>query len=40
MQEPIHVICQFPREGPTLEELLAALAAGPRTKEPPWAGRG
>lgn len=40
MQESVDVICTFPQEGPTLEEVLAALAAGLKTEEPPWAGRG
>lgn len=40
MQDDTAVLCRFPQEGPTLEEVLASLAAGPRTEEPPWAGRG
>ena len=40
MQEPVDIICTFPQEGPALEEALAALAAGPKIEEPPWAGRG
>lgn len=40
MQEPVDVICTFPQEGPTLEEVLATLLSGSKTEEPPWAGRG
>lgn len=39
MEEQQEIICRFPAEGPSLEELLARLLAGPRGEEPPWAGR-
>ena len=40
MEEQQEIICRFPSEGPSLEELLARLLAGPQREEPPWAGRG
>ena len=40
MEEQQEIICRFPAEGPSLEELLARLPARPRGEQPPAAARG